>query len=121
MAAKANGRVEQQAGSTDGLYTIDLRLNSLTIADIPISLAKVSYLRIEVFPSAKKGAQLPVRVGDQLCISGKFMWDGDGFFEIHPRTGQDIREQSCGDASAAKKVQSSGRSFHTVGLMSPLL
>ena len=106
MAAEADGRVEQQAGSTDGLYTIDLRLNSLTVAGSAIPLTRVSYLRIEVFPSAKRGAQLPVRVGDQLCISGKFMWDGDGFFEIHPRTGEDIRQQSC--ASAAKKVQSAG-------------
>jgi hypothetical protein len=107
MAAKADGTVEQQAGSTDGLYTIDLRLNNLTVAGTPIPLAKVSYLRIEVFPSAKRGAQLPVKVGDQLCISGKFMWDGDGFFEIHPHTGRDIQRQSCDVAFAAKKIKSS--------------
>jgi hypothetical protein len=34
------------------------------------------------------------------------MWDGDGFFEIHPRTGQDVQHQSCGDVQAAKKVRS---------------
>lgn len=108
MVAQADGVVEHQAGSTDGLYTIDLRLNSLTVAGTLIPLAKISYLRIEVFPRAKRGAQLPVKVGDQLCISGKFMWDGDGFFEIHPPTGQDVQHQSCGDVQAAKKVRSRG-------------
>jgi hypothetical protein len=101
LAARVGATVVQSAGSTDGLYTIDLRIQHLNVGSQMVELLRPSFIRIEVFPSVRKGAPLPVNAGDELCIGGKLMWDGDGFLEIHPKRADEIRRGNCPYAIAS--------------------
>ena len=96
LSARVNGTVIQAAGSTDGLYTIDLRILQLHVGDQAVVLPEhLVFIRIEVFPFVRGGAPLPVHAYDKVCISGKLMWDADGFLEIHPKNSKDILRRSC--------------------------
>ena len=97
LEARVSGRVVHGAVSSDGLYTIDLRLDSLTVSNRSVRLICPSFIRVEVFPRARKGEHLPVTPGDAYCISGRLMWDGDGFLEIHPRHAADISAVKCAE------------------------
>ena len=96
LRGTARGRVVHAAGSTDGLYTIDLRIERLYIEDDSVILPRSpNFIRVEVFPFARAGAPLPVRENEEVCISGKFMWDADGFLEIHPKKPADFSSNRC--------------------------
>jgi hypothetical protein len=92
----AKGKVVHAAGSTDGLYTIDLGIEKLIVGQHALDPpARPIFIRIEVFPLARFGAPLPVREGDQLCVRGPLLWDGDGFLEIHPKKPADFDSINC--------------------------
>jgi|SRR5579864_2541420 len=92
LTAQVDGTVVQVAGSTDGLYTIDVSIKQLKVADRLVTLAHPSsFIRVEVFPFVRIGAHLPRHAKDSVCISGKLMWDADGFLEIHPQQAVQIQ------------------------------
>jgi hypothetical protein len=96
LAATVRGNVVHAAGSTDGLYTIDVQIDQLYLDSQPVRLGfSPAFIRIEVFPFARIGAPLPVRKNDPVCVSGKLMWDADGFLEIHPKRPSDFAERRC--------------------------
>ncbi len=96
LRASIEGRVVQAAGSTDGLYTIDVQVHRLCVSNTPADLNLPSFIRIEVFPFARIGAPLPVAPNQNVSISGKLMWDADGFLEIHPKNASDFASNnSC--------------------------
>lgn len=95
LPARVNGLVVQSAGSSDGFYTIDLRIEQLTVKSQTVALVDVSFIRVEVLPWVREGAPLPVKKGDEVCVSGNLMWDGDGFLEIHPKRALEISKNKC--------------------------
>jgi hypothetical protein len=95
LCARVQGKVVQSAGSSDGLYTIDLAVEQMTVGTRFVEVVRPSFIRIEVFPRVRKGAPLPMRQGDQACISGELMWDADGFLEIHPHLSNEIAKSRC--------------------------
>jgi hypothetical protein len=99
---EAIGTVIHDAYSTDGLETIDIRLLSLTVFENESysGAAKCAweridgkkYIRAEVFPQVLvfySGAR--PQVGNNVLIKGRLYWDRDGFLEIHPQHGGDLR------------------------------
>jgi len=95
LQAQVSGTVTHAAGSDDGLFTIDVQVAHLRVGDRPIELLRPSFIRVEVFPLVRVGAQLPKKEGDNVCVSGKLMWDADGFLEIHPKKSQQIQLHPC--------------------------
>jgi hypothetical protein len=103
LGATVGGRVVHSAGSTDGLYTVDLQIERLYVENRAVLLPRSpTFIRIEVFPFVRCGAPLPVRKYEEVCISGKLMWDADGFLEIHPKKRKDFWESRCKPAAAGK-------------------
>jgi hypothetical protein len=94
LPAQVSGTVIHAAGSSDGLYTIDLEIDGLMVANQSVALFHPSFIRVEVFPWVRFGALLP-RKGEKACVSGKLMWDGDGFLEIHPGTSSQVKPGKC--------------------------
>lgn len=99
---EARGTVIHDAYSTDGLETIDISLLSLASFDdesysgaTKCSWAEFhaqKYIRVEVFPQVLvfySGAR--PQVGNTVLIKGRLYWDRDGFLEIHPQHGGDLR------------------------------
>jgi hypothetical protein len=81
-----DGEVTHAAGSSDFLYTIDLQIKQMSVQGRTIDLGEsAKFLRVEVLPFVRVGAPLPVQDKEEICVSGKVVWDGDGFLEIHPR------------------------------------
>lgn len=85
------------ASSTDGLATIDLRVEAVEFCDengtcSGESLAKLDtrprYLRVEY----KHGKGVVPKDGEHIRICGKLLWDTDkeGWWEIHPRNRGDV-------------------------------
>jgi hypothetical protein len=95
IQAQVTGIVTHAAGSTDGLYTIDVRITDLTLNHKEVSISCPSFIRIEVFPLVRFGAPLPHYPGDVVCIAGGLYWDADGFLEIHPAKSRDISRGQC--------------------------
>jgi hypothetical protein len=96
LRGRVKGSVVQAAGSTDFLYTIDLQIEEMHLGDTLVSLdANPRFIRVEVFPFARIGVPLPVKAKDEVCVSGKLMWDADGFLEIHPKKRRDFLEGRC--------------------------
>lgn len=81
--AEVIGCVEQDAISTDRFQTLDVRVVSFKLAGEVTT--KPLYIRVEVcradLPSPPPH---PMPQDRQVMITGELMWDGDGFFEIHP-------------------------------------
>ena len=99
---EARGTVIHNAYSTDGLETIDIKLLSLIAFDNEsyTGTPKCSwpeidgekYIRAEVFPQVLVfylGAE--PQVGNTVLVKGRLYWDRDGFLEIHPQHGGDLR------------------------------
>ena len=95
LPAQLGGTVVQAAGSTDGLYTIDVQIEGLMVADKLVNLMDPRCIRVEVFPLVRIGAHLPKHTGDLICVAGELTWDDDGFLEIHPRRSDQIRLGRC--------------------------
>lgn len=88
----ASGQVIQAADSWDHLFTVDLKISSLsqeTAPPHPISCCR--YIRAELFPHVWNGINRLPAVGDSYRISGRLEWDADGFLEIHPESAADVR------------------------------
>ena len=92
MRARAQGPVVPHQISSSGFLTVDLRLNSLTVDDVPIPIAGMKYMRLEIF-LGKVGVQKAVRhdTNEVLSADGKLVWDSDGWFEIHPQASGDVK------------------------------
>jgi hypothetical protein len=83
----AVGEVVQVAWSTDGFVTADLRLEGLTVAGEKVALPGTRYLRAEICERAIGLAKTDrPRAGGRVRLAGRLMWDGDGWFEVHPQT-----------------------------------
>lgn len=90
----ATGVVQRTARSTDDFYTVDLKLQALRIDGRDMRLETDSYLRAEVCLCEVKLPPIErPRAGDIVRITGRMVWDGDGFVEIHPRTAADVKKQ----------------------------
>jgi hypothetical protein len=95
LQAQVSGTVTHAAGSTDGLYTIDIMIMELTLNRQKVSILRPSFIRVEVFPLVRFGAPLPRNPGDDVCIAGGLYWDADGFLEIHPAKSRDVLVGKC--------------------------
>jgi hypothetical protein len=88
------------AWSTDGLATIDLRLESILVGDKEFVLddghevKHTRFIRIE----DKDFLYLGHTIGDKqrVQICGEVVWDTDqeGWYEIHPRGSSDVRRSA---------------------------
>lgn len=74
--------------STDGFWTVDVALASLSVGGVPADLSTARYLRLEIEPDTKAHAACaarPPKAGDPLTFGGPVVVDSDGpFLEIHP-------------------------------------
>jgi hypothetical protein len=77
--------------SSDGFLTIDLRLSKIVIGGKDIPLVGERFIRAEVCvcsPGLQRN-QFPI-TNDRLAVTGRVLWDGDGFYEIHPACGSSL-------------------------------
>ena len=86
-AGEGSGRpVRDAQHSTDGFYTIDVALQSLTVGAEAAPAGR--YLRLEVEPGTRAHevcASTPVEQGSVVTFGGALVIDTDGpFLEIHP-------------------------------------
>ncbi len=79
------GEVLHADRSLDGFYTVDLVLDSFSVAGQPTRLDKPRYIRAEVRGRARHIARRELRRGETGRLCGELRWDRDGFLEIHPR------------------------------------
>lgn len=92
LHAKATGTVIQHEFSSNGFLTMDLRLKSLVISHTSIPLHGPRYMRLEIFlgkVDVDKG--IYTNADAHVVAEGKFVWDSDGWFEIHPQHTGDVR------------------------------
>lgn len=87
--AQINGVVQQCKKSTDGFLTVDVKINEVKIDSIFAKFDNKKYIRVEICLTVIK-IEEPILIGNEIIISGKLMWDGDGFLEIHPEKSTDI-------------------------------
>ncbi|HXC35902.1 MAG TPA: hypothetical protein VNV43_08500, partial [Candidatus Acidoferrales bacterium] len=91
MQANARGIAIQHEFSSNGFLTMDLRLQSLRINRVRIPLRGTRYMRLEIFlgkVSVDKAAY--TQTNAVIAGQGKFVWDSDGWFEIHPQKTGDV-------------------------------
>jgi hypothetical protein len=87
--AQASGRpVRDAQHSTDGFWTIDVRLEAFWIGTSSTDPAPPKYIRLEVEPDTKAHdvcAATRVLGGMELAFAGAVVVDTDGpFLEVHP-------------------------------------
>ncbi len=87
--AQARARpVRDAQHSTDGFWTIDVRLEAFSIGQNQADLSTPSYLRLEVEPGTTAHevcAANPIGPRTQLAFAGAVVIDTDGpFLEVHP-------------------------------------
>ena len=87
--AVAAGRpVRDAQHSTDGFWTIDVRLDSFTIGAASQDPGRANYIRVEVEPDTAAhdvSAQTQIREGMPIAFGGAVVIDTDGpFLEVHP-------------------------------------
>lgn len=91
FVAVATGDVEQASESTDQFLTVDLRLDSLSINSTPLSLSEPKFIRAEIcLADVQLCEKRKPTAKQKVRITGRLMWDGDGFLEIHPRSPEDV-------------------------------
>lgn len=89
--ATVRGIVQQSVSSTDGFKTIDVRAEDILVNGEHLALGNgFFYMRVEVKPCVRRKFRLRNLAGHHVRISGRLMWDGDGFLEIHPALERDI-------------------------------
>lgn len=93
--AEITGVTQQAATSTDQFCTVDMKLETLQIDGQNVPLTDARYLRAEICLCDVHLAEAdrPKR-GDLVWMRGRLVWDGDGFVEIHPRNGAEVRKRS---------------------------
>ena len=91
MHAVARGEVIQHEFSSNGFLTMDIGLESLRINHVRIPLHGPRYMRFEIF-LGKLSVDKAVYTNANAYIvgQGKFVWDSDGWFEIHPQKTGDV-------------------------------
>jgi hypothetical protein len=87
--SEASGRpVRDAQHSTDGFWTIDVRLDSLRLGQTPADLTSPRFLRIEVEPKTAAHAVCAaqtITTSVALGFGGPVVIDTDGpFLEVHP-------------------------------------
>jgi hypothetical protein len=87
--ARAAGRpVRDAQHSTDGFWTIDVRLERFAVGAEPAGLAEPRFVRVEVEPGTKAHdvcAATRVLAGMGMAFAGAVVVDTDGpFLEVHP-------------------------------------
>lgn len=92
MRAKATGVVLQHELSSNGFLTMDIRLWTLTLNHVQIPLTgPPKYMRFEVFlGKVSVDKEIYDSTNEVISGQGKFVWDSDGWFEIHPQKTGDI-------------------------------
>jgi hypothetical protein len=92
LTADACGTVVQQKVSSDRFLTVDLRLGSLKINGDSVPLLADRFIRLEIYlgkvPVEKR---IFAEKDAVIAARGKFVWDTDGWFEIHPQEASDVR------------------------------
>jgi len=73
--------------STDGFWTIDLRLRSFTAGDAQLDPSQPRYVRVEVEPDTPAHAHALAKAGVPVAVHGRVFIDthhGEQLIEIHP-------------------------------------
>jgi hypothetical protein len=100
LHATARGTVVRHQVSTDNFLTVDVRLISLTIEGVAIPLSDPTFIRLEIYPgSVPAEKSLVSNQNAVIGAKGEFVWDSDGWFEIHPQTTDDVWPEPKPDAS----------------------
>jgi len=92
--AKARGVELQHQIESSGMCTVDIRLYSLTLDDTPIPINGTNFMRVEIF-LGRVAVDKSIRhqTNNVIIAEGKFVWDSDGWFEIHPQKTGDVRPE----------------------------
>lgn len=91
LRARASGIVMQHEFSSNGFLTIDLLLKSLKVRRTYVPLRGTRYIRVECFLGDLSVNKNVYDSTNALVIAqGKFVWDSDGWFEIHPKKTGDV-------------------------------
>ena len=99
LHAKAWGVAIHHEYSSNGFLTMDMRLKALNVNGVQIALAGPRYIRFEIFLGKLSVDKAIYEQKNALVVGeGKFVWDSDGWFEIHP--------QKTGDIELAKPPKS---------------
>lgn len=92
MHAKATGVVVQHELSSNGFLTMDVRLRSLILNRTRVRWNGTRYLRFEIFlGKVSVDKEIQDQTNELIFGQGKFVWDSDGWFEIHPQKTGDVR------------------------------
>lgn len=92
MHAKATGVVIQHEISSNGFFTMDIRLQTLTLNRVPIRWPGTRYMRFEIFlGKLSVDKAIHDETNEPIVGQGKFVWDSDGWFEIHPQRTGDVQ------------------------------
>lgn len=92
IQAKATGVVVQHELSSNGFLTMDVRLRSLILSRTRIRWRGTRYMRFEIFlGKVSVDKEIYDRTNELVFGQGKFVWDSDGWFEIHPQETGDVR------------------------------
>ena len=91
LHAKARGEVINHEFSSSGFLTLDIGLMSLTINNVSIPLRGPRYMRFEIFlGKVSVDKAIYTETNAMVLGRGKFVWDSDGWFEIHPQKTGDV-------------------------------
>lgn len=91
MHAIARGEVIQHEISSNGFLTLDIGLHSLTINHVRVPLRGPRYMRFEIFlGKVSVDKSIYTETNAMILGQGKFVWDSDGWFEIHPQKNGDV-------------------------------
>ena len=105
MWAKARGVEVQHQIESSGMCTVDILLNSLTVNDISIPFKGTNYyMRVEIF-LGHVAVEKSIRhqINHPITAEGKFVWDSDGWFEIHPQKTGDVRPEPANASTNTEK------------------
>lgn len=92
LHAKATGEVVQHELSSNGFLTMDIRLRSLILNRTRIQWSGTRYMRFEIFlGKVSVDKEIYDYTNELVFGQGKFVWDSDGWFEIHPQRTGDVR------------------------------
>jgi hypothetical protein len=99
--ADATGRpVRDAQHSTDGFWTIDVRLDSFAIGSAAQDPSHANHIRVEVEPDTRAHAvcaRTPILEGTLLSFGGAVVIDTDGpFLEVHPEDDFRVLEPGAG-------------------------
>jgi hypothetical protein len=107
MNACATGVAVQRKFTSGPNLTIDLHLQSLIVQGVPIPLRGTRYMRVVIFLATTSVASAVYeRTNPVIVAQGKFTWNRDGWFEIHPQKTGDVKLAPDIPTSKAEEVLS---------------